>query len=84
MKKTKGVDRKTHLKGEINERKQNLSERRRALDLQERLRNMKDVEKKKVAEGKKPYVIELWVLFRGLMLYYIVVMFHYYWCIAKP
>ncbi len=59
MKKTKGNDKKQHLKGEINARKQNLSERKRAMDLQQRISSMRQTEKEKVAAGKKPFFMKV-------------------------
>lgn len=57
-KKSKGEDRKSHLKEELRQRKQNMQERRRALATKEKLDALWQAEKEKVAQGKKAFFLK--------------------------
>ena len=58
IKKTKGQDKKTELKQSYHRIKQDLVARRRHVNLKEKLKETKKVEKEKVANGKKPFFLK--------------------------
>ena len=58
MKKSKSVDRKTQLKEEVRGRAQNLSDRKRAIAVNDRMEVLRQEEKEKVAGGKKAFFLK--------------------------
>jgi ribosomal RNA-processing protein 36 len=58
IKKTKSFERRTQLKEEARSRSQNLSERKRAMAVQDKMDEIYREEKAKVAQGKKAYFLK--------------------------
>merc|ERR1711871_224975 len=58
IKKTKGQDKKTKLKQSYHRIKQDLLAKRRHVNLKEKLKETKKVEKENVANGKKPFFLK--------------------------
>ena len=58
IKKTKGEAKKATLKQSYHRIKQDLVSRRRHVSLREKLKQVKNVEKEKVANGKKPFFLK--------------------------